>query len=164
MRLMGSITPVLSNNSTLRVDSVNDGDVRPVLLPNGKYSATLQRWNVEIKFGRPTLILVFRIEDTGEYYHRELLRYYEVEVVRVYKRRGRPNLVRFKASWRRDWAKQFVRLFGEQKKNTDDFLDPDRLANHVFIVTTRTKKADSKGALPEAEWESKIDEISEMSA
>jgi hypothetical protein len=161
---MGSVSHIPNQKKTVRVDHVHDGDIYPILLPDGQYSVTLQRWNVEMKFGRPTLILVFRIEDSGEYYHRELLRYYEVETVRAYKRKGRTNLIRFKSSWRREWAKQIVRLFGKQKKNTDDFLDPDRLANRVLIVSTRTKKKDSNGSIPKEEWESKVDQILEISA
>lgn len=161
---MSSIIHPTDRGVSLRVDRVNDGDVRPVRLPDGKYSATLQRWNIELKFGRPTLILVLRIEDTGEYHHSELLRYYEVEKTRVYKRNRRPNRIHFKVSWRSGWAKQFVRLFGDQTSNLGDVLNPDRLANHVLLISTRTKKTDSKGLLPEEEWESKVDQIVEIAA
>ena len=161
---MKNIPQNCSKPKSLRVDQVNDGDVRPVRLPDGNYTATLLRWNVELKFGRPTLILVFRIEDMGDYYHVELLRYYEVETTRVYRRKGKAPLIRFKSSWRRDWAKQYERLFGQQKKNTDDFLNPDDLAHRVWIITLRNKTHDAKGKMPEDEWESRVDKILDIEA
>ena len=149
---------------SLRVDRVNDGDVRPVRLPEGNYAATLLRWNVELKFGRPTLIMVFRIEDMGTYYHVELLRYFEVEATRTYRRKGKPPRINFKCSWRRDWAKQYEHLFGEQKKNTDDYLNPDALAHRVWEITLRDKTKDSKGKMPEKHWESRVHAILRMEA
>ena len=149
---------------SLRVDKVHDGDIRPVLLNVEKCLVTLQRWSVEMKFGRPTLICVFSIEEPSEYRYMDILKYYEVEIIRVYKRKGLPDRIRFKCSWRRDWAKQFVNIFGMQEKNNEDFLNPDRLANHVLVVSIRTKKTDTTGLVSENLWESKIDKILEISA
>ena len=149
---MGSLALIKKYAKSLRCRQI---DPRPCAVPDGEYDVVFVSWALQYPYGRPTLILLWRIVSPGKYFEVELPQYYRLESISKDQRR-------FHVGWRSAFAADYSHFFRLPRKKTH--FDPNSFAGHVFKCRTLIPKPQKSDEHRRHIEKARVDELVEMKA